>query len=150
MGLIVPQGIRDVAAYLYVPVPSPLQTHTHPLTHSLLTPPTVPPVITQPLPPLLNITGNPTQTFSIPFQSRFKENTTVVWYRDDEPIHTGVETTFEPGDLDPRGTTQLDLGQLSRSSGGEYRVEVTNSFPSIPPDQRVASSTVRLNVVGEL
>ena len=130
---------------------SPSHTLTpHPSPPPTLSPPTVPPVITQPLPPLLTITGNPTKTFSVPFRSRFKENTTVVWYRDDEPINTGVETTFEPGDLDPRGTTQLELGQLSRSSGGEYRVEVTNSFPSIPPDQRVASSTVRLSVVGEL
>lgn len=141
----------------HVPVTSLTVSHSysssssHILTshpHSL-SPPTVPPVITEPLPPHLNIIGNPIKTFSVSFLSRFRENTTVVWYRDGEPISTGIETTFEPGDLDPRGTSRLELGRLSRSSRGEYRVEVTNSFPSIPPEQRVASTSVRLNVVGE-
>ena len=112
-------------------------------------PPTVPPNITQPLPSDLTLHGNPTHTLSISFQSRFHNNTTVEWYWNGHSISDGIETTFSGDPLDPSGTSHLYLGQVSRASHGTYSVQVSNSFPSIPSNQRVATSSVRLSVVGE-
>ena len=119
------------------------------LLHPPPLPFTEPPHITQPLPSDLTVYVNTTLTLSISFQSFYHDNTTVEWYWNGYFISDGIETTFSGDPLDPNGTSSLYLGQVSRASRGTYRVQVSNSLPRIPSNQRVATSSVRLSVVGE-
>lgn len=109
--------------------------------------PTVPPLITHPLPAnAVALTTNQPLTFTISFSSRFQSNTTVTWFHNNHIISDGVTTQFTSS---YQGRSTLDLGTVSRSDSGSYRVEVSNNFSNISESQRKVSSSVDLQVTSK-
>ncbi|CAI8007678.1 Neogenin, partial [Geodia barretti] len=104
----------------------------------------VPPSITHSLPTdPVNRNRNEPLSFTIEFNSRFEANTTVTWFHDNDVIRNGITTQFTS---EYEGRSTLDLGIVSRSDRGSYRVEVYNNFSNISETQRKVRSSVDLSV----
>ena len=109
--------------------------------------PIVPPSITHSLPTgPVNRNRNEPLSFTIEFNSRFEANTTVTWFHDNDVIRNEITTQFTS---EYEGRSTLDLGTVSRSDRGSYRVEVYNNFSSISETQRKVRSSVDLSVMSE-
>ena len=111
-------------------------------------PPPVPPAITSHPPPFHEITGNQRLTFTVKFQSRFRENTTVTWYQDGRALPEGrVQTQYNSSKLG--GRTTLQFNPITRSDRGMYRVVVRNSFGIIPLQLKESETSFQVFIIGE-
>ena len=121
-----------------------------PLSALLLSPSQhpVPPAITSHPPPFHEITGNRPLTFTVKFQSRFRENTTVTWYQDGRALPEGrVQTQYSSSKLG--GRTTLQFNPITRSDRGMYRVVVRNSFGIIPLHLKQSETSFQVSIFGE-
>ena len=110
-------------------------------------PPPVPPAITSHPPPFHEITGNQPLTFTVEFQSRFRENTTVTWYQDGRALPEGRTQTQYSSKLG--GQTTLQFNPITRSDRGVYRVVVRNSFGIIPLQLKESETSFQISIIGE-
>ena len=81
------------------------------------------------------------------FQSRFRENTTVAWYRDGSRLlEQRVQTEYRS---ELAGQTTLSFAPISRSDGGVYRMVIENSFEIIPQLLRTNETWFNVSVISE-
>ena len=84
---------------------------------------------------------------SIGFQSKFRSNTTLIWYKDGSPIPTSrFQTTY--GTV-PNAMTTLNFEPIRRSDNGVYRLVIENDCPALPQNQRQAEDSFQIHVSGE-
>ena len=104
----------------------------------------VPPLIISHPPPYTNIVGNPTFNFTVQFISRFQENTTVTWKKDNSflPVEQ-VQTSYTS---EINGVTIVNFPTISRSDAGLYQVTIKNA---IPTTSMTAAGTYQLQVLGK-
>jgi len=94
-----------------------------------------------------NITGNPNFNLTVEFQSRFQENTTVTWYRDDNVLpEERIQTTYTN---EMYGITVLNFMPISRSDTGIYQVTVRNTVEVIPTGLMTSMAVFQLQICGE-
>ena len=110
-------------------------------------------IISKP-PPYQLIEGNPQKAFTVEFQGREEQNSTVTWFRDNEALTLNspkrrIETTFQSGQL--RGTTSLIFDEISRADAGVYRMMLDSNLDAgiFPDDQRMAETSFQFAVMGE-
>ena len=141
--------------YYLLPFPifSTLLDPHFPTSSSLLLPPSflslspVPPAITSHPPPFHEIRGNQPLTFTVEFQSRFRENTTVTWYQDGRALPEGrAQTQYSS---EQAGRTTLQFNPITRSDRGVYRVVVRNSFGIIPLQLKESETSFQISIIGE-
>jgi len=83
----------------------------------------------------------------VEFQSRFRENTTVAWYRDGSRLpEQRVQTEYRS---ELAGQTTLSFAPISRIDGGVYRVVIENSFEIIPQLLRTNETWFNVSVISE-
>ena len=104
----------------------------------------VPPLIISHPPPYTNIVGNPTFNFTVQFISRFQENTTVTWQKDN--IFLPVEEVQTSYTSEINGVTIVNFPTISRSDAGLYQVTIKNV---IPTTSMIATGTYQLKVLGK-
>ena len=110
-------------------------------------PPPVPPAITSHPPPFHEIRGNRPLTFTVEFQSRFRENTTVTWYQDGRALPEGrAQTQYSS---EQAGRTTLQFNPITRSDRGVYIVVVRNSFRIIPLQLKESETRFQVSIFGE-
>ena len=132
---------------------SPWSSLPLPPSSSLLLPPSffslspVPPAITSHPPPFHEIRGNRPLTFTVEFQSRFRENTTVTWYQDGRALPEGRSQTQYSSEQ--AGRTTLQFNPITRSDRGVYRVVVRNSFGIIPLQLKESETSFQISIIGE-
>lgn len=104
----------------------------------------VPPLIISHPPPNTNIMGNPTFNFTVQFISRFQENTTVTWQKDN--IFLPMEQVQTSYTSEINGVTIVNFPTISRSDAGLYQVTIKNV---IPTTSMIATGTYQLKVLGK-
>ena len=93
------------------------------LSHSSLS--TVPPVILTHPPPYTELIGTPTTfNLTVQFQSRFLENTTVTWRRNNSLLPDELIQTSYTNEIN--AVTVVNFPTVSRSDAGLYQVTIKN------------------------
>lgn len=110
-------------------------------------PSTVPPMITSRPRSYYNISGNPTFNLTVEFRSRFRENTTVTWYRDSNALPEERIQTMYVDEM--HGITVLNFMPISRSDAGIYQVTVRNTVEVIPTSLMTSVANSQLQIFGE-
>ena len=115
------------------------------LSHSSLSP--VPPVILTHPPPYTKLIGTPT-TFNliVQFQSRFLENTTVTWQRNNSLLPEELIQTSYTNEIN--AVTMVNFPTVSRSDAGLYQVTIKN-LEVFSTSLMTTSGVYQLQVVGE-
>ena len=114
----------------------------------LSSPSAVPPVILSHPLPYTNLMGTPTTfNLTVQFRSRFRENTTVTWQRNnsllpDEQVQTNYTSENE-------GITVVNFPTVSRSDAGLYQVTIKNALEVIPTTSMTTAGVYQLHVIGE-
>jgi len=104
-----------------------------------------PPTIISQSPAFHEIRDNRPFSLTVEFQSRFRENTTVAWYRDGSRLpEQHVQTEYRS---ELAGQTTLSFAPISRSDGGVYRVVIENSFEIIPQLLRTNETWFNVSVI---
>ena len=127
-----------------------------PLRLSQLSPPpppppplsAVPPVILSHPPPYTKLMGTPTTfNLTVQFRSRFLENTTITWQRNNSllPVEQ-VQTSYTS---ENEGVTVVNFPTISRSDAGLYQVTIKNTLEVIPTTSMTTAGVYQLQVVGE-
>ena len=92
--------------------------------------------------------GTPTTfNLTVQFRSRFRENTTVTWQRNnsllpDEQVQTNYTSENE-------GITVVNFPTVSRSDAGLYQVTIKNALEVIPTTSMTTAGVYQLHVIGE-
>ena len=97
----------------------------------------------------LRFIGNNRHEILVPFQSRFIEDTTVTWLKNDIPLSRLDADIQQRESAPPNFTTTLILNPATRNDSGKYRVSVENQFSVIPRNRQITELCLRVRVLGE-
>ena len=89
--------------------------------------------------------GNPSFNFTVQFISRFQENTTVTWRKDNIFLPEQRVRTSYTSEIN--GVTMVNFPTISRSDAGHYQVIIKNV---IPTTSMTAVGAYQLQVVGKI